>query len=305
MSAIPTLPQNVHSLESSSYFSPVPELVRNAAEGDAVILGVDEAGRGPVLGPMVYAVAYCTVSYEASIVRQHGFDDSKRLTDTVRRDLFGKICSGELAGIGFATTGLSPAAISSGMLRYPPTKNYNLNEQAHDTTIALIQGVLDAGVRVDHVYVDTVGPPLSYQSKLQQRFPACKITVAKKADSTYPVVSVASVVAKVTRDVWLHALRPAPDDVLGSGYPGDQKTVAWLRRECRPLFGWSPELVRFSWQTCRTLLDSDKAIRIEWEEDSLKKKSYASAAASAALLSAGRPRQDPSAVVSLDAWFGH
>ncbi|AAS53043.2 AER363Wp [Eremothecium gossypii ATCC 10895] len=304
MSAIPTLPENVHSLDSASYFSPVPELVSNAGEGDAVILGVDEAGRGPVLGPMVYAVAYCTVSYEATIVRQHGFDDSKKLTDAVRRTLFGKICAAELAGIGFATTGLSPAAISSGMLRYPPTKNYNLNEQAHDTTIALIQGVLDAGVRVEHVYVDTVGPPLAYQAKLQQRFPACKITVAKKADSTFPVVSVASVVAKVTRDVWLHALRPTPDDVLGSGYPGDQKTVAWLHRECRPLFGWSPELVRFSWQTCRTLLESDKAIRIEWEEDSLKKKSYASAAA-AALLSAGRPRHDPSAVVSLDAWFGH
>lgn len=47
------------------------------------------------------------------------------------------------------------------------------------------------------VYVDTVGDPEKYRTKLSERFPSIKFVVAKKADSLYPVVSGASIVAKV------------------------------------------------------------------------------------------------------------
>jgi ribonuclease H2 subunit A len=76
------------------------------------------------------------------------------------------------------------------------------------------------------IYVDTVGPPEKYQQKLKECFPAIQITVSKKADSLYPVVSAASIVAKVTRDHLLSdwtfiesRLRDSIDTDWGSGYP--------------------------------------------------------------------------------------
>lgn len=270
----PTVEKSLNSIHTKSYFSPVPSLI---TPDTPVILGVDEAGRGPVAGPMVYGIAYCTQEYQDNHVKpDYAFDDSKKLTDPVRRELFSKIYSegnDELNQLGYATTSITPADISSGMFRFPPGKQYNLNEQAHDTTMDLIQGVLDRNVKIAHVYVDTVGPPSSYQRKLEMRFPGIKFTVEKKADSLYCLVSVASVVAKVTRDLLIEnlELKHPSDSPLGSGYPSDPKTKAWLREQMTPLFGWPLDMVRFSWQTCQTLLDdhvkTGKGIEVEWEED--------------------------------------
>lgn len=77
---------------------------------------------------------------------------------------------------------------------------YNLNAESHDTCMLLIQLLLDKGVNIKNVYVDTVGPPDKYQEKLQRRFAHLNITVSKKADSLYPIVSAASIAAKVCID---------------------------------------------------------------------------------------------------------
>lgn len=266
----PTVEASLESPYTKSYFSPVPSALLEQNDSP-IIMGIDEAGRGPVLGPMVYAVAYSTQEYQdETIIPNYEFDDSKKLTDPIRRMLFSKIYQDneELTQIGYATTCITPLDISRGMSKFPPTRNYNLNEQAHDVTMALIDGVIKQNVKLSHVYVDTVGPPASYQKKLEQRFPGVKFTVAKKADSLYCMVSVASVVAKVTRDILVESLKRDPDEILGSGYPSDPKTVAWLKRNQTSLMGWPANMVRFSWQTCQTLLDdaSKNSIPIKWEE---------------------------------------
>jgi ribonuclease HII len=82
------------------------------------------------------------------------------------------------------------------------------------------------------VYIDTVGDAERYAAKLSGVFPGLKFTVCPKADALYPIVSAASIVAKVTRDTWIQRaqarLFPNGDGKLGSGYPGQQASCVPL-----------------------------------------------------------------------------
>lgn len=269
-----------------SHFSPVPPalLPTSTSPAQECVLGVDEAGRGPVLGPMVYGVFYLPTPLSDPLLREtHHFDDSKVLNPAVRTSLMQALCdpSSDLyASCGWAINSLSARDIAADMLGPAPR---NLNTQALDSTVGLIRGVLARGVNVKEIFVDTVGPPASYQAKLARFFPGIKITVAKKADSLYPCVSAASVCAKVTRDIALSALYdhhltlsasddPTPaartDMTWGSGYPSDGRCVTWLRGNMHPVFGWGAEC-RFSWGTAKDLLEGKGGVKVEWpvEED--------------------------------------
>ncbi|KAI9239818.1 MAG: ribonuclease H-like domain-containing protein [Podila humilis] len=248
-------------LKSYTYATSLPTALEKDQE---CILGVDEAGRGPVLGPMVYGICYCPLAKKDELA-DLGFADSKTLKEDERDNLLDVIMSRPDL-IGWSVRVLSPMDISNSMLR---KEKYNLNALAHDTTIQLIRETLASGVNLREVYVDTVGPPETYQAKLERIFPSItKIVVAKKADSKYPIVSAASICAKVTRDDvlrhWVFAESGIEENVsreFGSGYPSDPKTVSWLKKNMDPVFGY-PNIVRFSWGTCKTLLEtSGKPVR--------------------------------------------
>ncbi|KAI1428485.1 ribonuclease H2 subunit A [Xylaria sp. FL1777] len=275
--------------ESYTHFSPVPpSLAANESDpstGVPCVLGVDEAGRGPVLGPMVYGVFYLPIPDSEPLLKAtHHFDDSKVLTPAVRSSLMEALCTADTdlhAACGWAVSSLSARDIGANMMR-PGGATYNLNAQAMDATAALIQGVMARGVNVREIYVDTIGQPATYQRRLEGIFPTVKITVAKKADSLYPCVSAASVCAKVTRDAALEVLyedwvrnggqhRAEGGDggeVLswGSGYPSDARCVAWLRQNMHPIFGWGAEC-RFSWGTAKDMLETKGGIKVEWPAD--------------------------------------
>ncbi|KAG4302143.1 hypothetical protein PCANB_001431 [Pneumocystis canis] len=249
---------------------------------DTWIAGIDESGRGPVLGPMVYSVAYCPRSYENQL-KKYGFSDSKTLTPEKREHLMQALLTskGLKENVGWFTCIISAREISQKMLQ--PNESYNLNAQAHNTTIQLLHEVFKICPNIKEIYVDTVGPSSSYQVKLQQLFPQANVTVSEKADSIYPIVSTASICAKVTRDKAL-AKVAVHGETWGSGYPSgnnsqhntviliheDPKTCEWLRDSMDPIFGWPYEIVRYSWQTAKDLLEKDlqkkdnSKVHVEW-----------------------------------------
>lgn len=173
---------------------------------------------------MVYGIALCPLE-KANILKTLGCADSKQLTEEKREIIFNDICTKEYANtnMAWAVEVISPNVISNSMFR---RTKHSLNEVSMDSAIGLINRAIALGANIAEVYVDTVGPPEKYEAKLSKIFPDFKITVAKKADSTYPVVSAASICAKVSRD---HALKvwkfpegiTISDDGFGSGYPGE------------------------------------------------------------------------------------
>jgi len=292
-------------------------------------MGIDEAGRGPVLGAMLYGACFCPRS-KLEELKTTGVFDSKQLTDGKRRELFAVIKKSDF--LEWAIDAIPADWISESMLK---VNRLSLNEISHRSAMNLIQIALDRGFNLKHVYLDTVGPPESYEQKLLSHFMGYDIrfTVAKKADALYPVVSAASICAKVTRDDilenWcfverhLKHLNAAPmaapsthcgaaaggdgdggggdGDVemasaakkgaakseqkeaeehwLGSGYPGHEKTKQFLQDHCHRVFGF-PSIVRFSWQTAKTIVEQRCAtvtFADETAENNLAKWGFATA----------------------------
>ncbi|OQR66109.1 ribonuclease H2 subunit A-like [Tropilaelaps mercedesae] len=263
MEAVDKWKENLVNFELSS--SPDSEICLNKD----CVLGIDEAGRGPVLGPMVYGTAYWPIS-KAKTFEEMGLDDSKTLSEADRERLF-DLYNAQSTISGWHLICISPVTISKAMLSKDNARE-SLNEVSHNAAISLIRRALARGVRVAEVYVDTVGPPDKYQSKLQNIFPDIKITVSKKADSLFKVVSAASICAKVARDralkTWCWREGVIYENI-GSGYPGDTMSINFLRKSCDPIFGF-PSIARFSWLTAENLLEKNH-VKVEWCLEANKK----------------------------------
>ncbi|EFO27394.2 ribonuclease HI large subunit [Loa loa] len=229
------------------------------------VVGIDEAGRGPVLGPMVYACAVTLVNNE-NILLEMGVDDSKVLTEAKREKIFERMEGDNMSELfGYAHCSISAQMISAAMLG---RTKCSLNKLSHDCATELLKLAIDNNINVVEVYVDTVGPKGPYQAMLHKKFPDMQIIVSEKADAKFPIVSAASIVAKVKRDRALRnwtfpeGIINVPPNGYGSGYPGDPNTKNFLLGAIDHVFGY-PNLVRFSWKTAEVLLHG-KTVKCTW-----------------------------------------
>lgn len=108
-------------------------------------MGIDEAGRGPVLGPMVYGCLYCAVSYQKTLSSLN-FADSKTLKEEKREELFENLKTDE--SIGWEVDVIDPRELSAKMLK---KNKINLNEISHESAMGLVKRVVNLGVLLTEV----------------------------------------------------------------------------------------------------------------------------------------------------------
>ncbi|HIE23558.1 MAG TPA: ribonuclease HII [Candidatus Korarchaeota archaeon] len=220
---------------------------RKALEKSNLKAGIDEAGRGAVIGPMVIACIVLPSGRERELL-DLGVRDSKLLTPKAREQMYNEICSKTSCVL---VRKVQPAEIDLAL------SGKGLNHLEARIIAELIER---AGASV--VYVDAPqSNPRSFETLL--RFLSSsriKIIAEPFADKKYSLVSAASIVAKVVRDREIERIKGIYGD-LGSGYPSDPKTREFLasliaEKEI-------PPIVRKSWQTYLRMNEKSRSRTLE------------------------------------------
>ena len=202
------------------------------------VMGVDEAGRGPVLGPMVVCGVAVTLDCMAEI-ESMGLKDSKKLSPKKREEFALKIkeiCRYELLVI-------DPWQIDARVG----------GEETLNTLEVECFGSVIKKVRPEKVYLDACDVNagrfgINVRNCLDFDL---EIISSHKADSKYPIVSAASIVAKVHRDEAVSRISQTLGQDVGSGYPTDPVTIDFLK-EYYKKYKKMPEFVR---KSCKTTLN--------------------------------------------------
>ena len=201
-----------------------------------MICGIDEAGRGPVIGPMVVA-AVCA---DDEKLKDLNVRDSKKLSPKRREYLAERIK--EMAE-QIVVRVVDPEEIDT--MREKMTMN-ELEVEIFAEIISELKG--------DIVYVDAADVDEErFAQEIRKR--VCrevKIISKHKADSIYPIVSAASIIAKVERDRIIEEIAKEIGD-FGSGYPADERTKKFLEEYYRE-HGELPPHTRRSWKSSKRLI---------------------------------------------------
>lgn len=206
----------------------------------ATILGIDEAGRGPVIGPMVLC-GFLTDDENQGRLREIGARDSKLLTDQKRREL--EVHLRKMAKDFFLVT-----ISASDLDKLMEEKNLNRIE------IAKMQEIINL-LNPDKVVIDS---PETNTAKFCEKVregvkkKGIEIVCENHADRKYPVVSAASIIAKVARDDAVEEIKKEVNFDFGTGYSHDENTIKFLKdwyEKNRSLPNW----VRKKWITAKNI----------------------------------------------------
>lgn len=224
------------------------------------ICGIDEAGRGPVIGPMVIAAA--CASDDRKLVEM-GAKDSKKCTPIMRERLvpqIKKFCE-------YAVRVVSAEEIDE--KRKTMTMNELEVEIFAEVLRDLLQKMKAKGADPKDVAIYADAPDVNeerFADELRRRLGKDTIIISRhKADDLFPIVSAASIIAKTTRDALVLEIEKELTKKmplhLGSGYPSDPLTKkfleAWVKK-----FGELPPHTRKSWETANRLIGNNKTKKL-------------------------------------------
>jgi ribonuclease HII len=199
-----------------------------------LIAGVDEAGRGPVIGPLVICLAFCRREDEKRL-KKLASKDSKQLTPEQRTQKYDELKK----FVTFRWIEVSASDLNTLM------SHMSLNDIEAKIMADLIKKLGEGDVMIDM--------PDRYSwtfRKRMEKFGVVKFEAEHKADEKYPIVAAASICAKVHRDQKIDEIKKATCD-FGSGYPSDPRTIESLKdREKMALLG---PFIRKKWKTLETI----------------------------------------------------
>lgn len=208
-----------------------------------LIAGIDEAGRGPVIGPMIIAGVMFREEDCIKLV-EIGVKDSKILTPERRQKLYQKII--ELS-VNWTYEIITPKEIDQAVFYRKRTGIGLLNKLEAEIMAKIINTLKPDIAYVDSADVDEERFKRMIMEKITQKI---EIISKHKADAIYPVVSAASIIAKVNRDSIINKIREEYGDI-GSGYPSDPKTIKFIKKCIES--GEIPDFIRMSWSTLKRI----------------------------------------------------
>ena len=206
-----------------------------------LVCGVDDAGRGSVLGPLVIA-GIVIKRTKINQLKKQGIRDSKKLTPLARERLYKKIIN---IVDDYYVTRISPKIIDKSVF------NHSLNHLEARYMAKVISKLSPSIAFVDSCDVN----PHRFGKEISKLTFRSKIKSYHHADSKFVVVSAASILAKVSRDRAITKLKKKYN--IGSGYPSDPKTKAFVKKSIKrnePL-----TFIRKSWKPVQTLLKNKKS----------------------------------------------
>lgn len=212
-----------------------------------MIIGLDEAGRGPVIGPMVISGVQIKKDDEKAL-KSLEVKDSKLLTPKRREELYKNI---ENIADNIKTITIDAQTIDT--LR----KTRSLNVIELEAFAEIINSL-----KADKVYLDLPERNSDFAERLKAKVKReIDLTAEHKADEKYPVVSAASIIAKVTRDNIIKNIEKDIEEPIGSGYPSDPITKQFLKSFYKKHKSFPP-FVRHSWETTKKIIDQKKQSRL-------------------------------------------
>lgn len=209
-----------------------------------LVAGIDEAGRGPVLGPMVLCLAISEEEEEPRL-KGIGVKDSKLLRPEARERLAGeirKVCK------------LHVAKVTAKELNIR-MKIKSLNAIEADVISDLLREVPKAVIeKIKTIYIDVPDPiPLKFVWRLHlPKEVKKKIHAAHKADVRFPICSAASIIAKVTRDEEIEKIKKEVGCNFGTGYSHDAATIECVEKNIEnPIL---KKYLRTEWKTTKNII---------------------------------------------------
>ncbi len=195
-------------------------------------VGIDEAGRGSLVGPMVVSAVAMDMR-TADLLSSVGVADSKQLSPQERSKL-SDLIKNNVAWYGIVV--VPPILIDS----------YNLNKLTGIVAIFLVKRAC-MYLRVEKVLIDMIRGIRVKRMDCQGL--SVPVIVEEKADNKYVEVAAASILAKVERDKAIGEIRKKYG-LKGSGYPSDPQTLEWISNN---LSNIPRDIVRRKWNTIKKL----------------------------------------------------